>query len=119
MSVQELQTLPQHEVPWAAAAILHSMAAMPAEPSAQPGPAARAAEGVLHSCCMLSDSSAQSAVCQALRAAVQQHQLAAGETWSLLTLWRPIMLMMPSAGYDLLEAAWLACPSVFSTCWVG
>lgn len=78
-AMQELHNIPEHEMPWAATAILHSMTALPTDPSGKPGPAARAAEALLHACCMLSESSAQSAVCEAARAAVQQHQHTAGE----------------------------------------
>ncbi len=68
-----------HELPWAVAAILRCMAALPAEPSAQPGPVTRAAAAVLHSACMLWGFPA-SAMCQAVRAAAQQPQVTAGKT---------------------------------------
>lgn len=81
MSIQELGDFEEHEVPWVAAAILRSMAALPLEPSAQPGPAAQTLEKLLYFCCTMSDSNAQSAVHEALRAAIQQpQQHAAGGT---------------------------------------
>ena len=77
--MQELQKLPAHEAPWAAAATLHCMAALPAEPGTLPGPVTRAARAVLHSCCLLQNTSARIAVYEAVRAAAQRHQATAGD----------------------------------------
>ena len=79
--VQMLDTVSDQEFPWAAAAVLHIMAGLPAAPGNWHGSFSRGAEAVVKSCIGRPES-AVSAVRNVLHAAVQQHPHVAGERTS-------------------------------------
>jgi len=79
--MQMLDTMSDQEFPWAAAAIPHIMAGLPAARGDWHGSSSRGAEAVVKSC-MGRPESAVSAVRNVLHAAVQQHSHLAGERTS-------------------------------------